>query len=243
VQRIEQVASLRTVLQAAAPSVVRAALIALAILVAVAGLSAWRVVHCRMLVVILGAQLTVLMVAPSFFTFYSGYAAASASLVLAAATHRGFCGRFADPVRATAVVVAAAAAMSTLDQALSVRTSVEPFPGARLAASVRTVRCVMADSPMALIELDALSRGLAHGCPNWVDVTGRTYDVDRSTPPLGRAQNTRWQRDLRGYLLSGDALILIRAGTGASAATLDRISAHPVVARAGHYTVYSASRR
>jgi hypothetical protein len=119
-------------------------------------------------------------------------------------------------------------------------TAVAPFPGGPLAAGVRRSRCVMTDSPMALIELDALSRDFAHGCRNWVDVTGRTYDVDASTGsrPTPRVDNTRWQRDLQRYLLSGDAVILTRSGTGAAVSTKDAISGHPVLRTSDGYTIY-----
>jgi hypothetical protein len=193
--------------------------------------------------VILAAQLTILLIAPSFFSFYSDYAAAAASLVLAAAVHRGLAARLTRPARAIAAIVVTAAAAATLNQALIIRNSVAPFPGARLARSVQTTPCVMSDSPMALIELNTLSRGLAHGCPNWVDVTGRTYNVDKPAQRLPRAQNLRWQHDLRSYLLSGGAVIMIRAGTGASGVTLHQIDTHPVIDRAGRYTVYSTAPR
>ena len=239
VQRIEQVASLQTVLHGAAPSVVRLVLLVLAALVVAAGASAWRVTRCRILVAVLVAQLVVLLAAPSFFTFYAGYVAASASLVLAAGTHRGFGNRTVVPIRAIALVLIAAAAAATINQAVVVRNAVQPFPAAQLAESVESSRCVMADSPMALIELNALSRGLAHGCPNWIDVTGRTYGVDRA--PVSRARNERWQHDLRRYLLRGDAVILIRAGTGASPATEREITGLTRLRRVGRYTVYRTS--
>jgi hypothetical protein len=193
-----------------------------------------------MVVVVLAAQLAVLLSAPSYFSFYRDYAAAAAALVLAAAAHHRFRNRKAryELVLVGGCVALAGAATGAM---LAHRdTAVTPFPGGPLAAGVRSSRCVMADSPMALIELNALSRGFAHGCPNWVDVTGRTYDVDastgsRSTP---RVDNTRWQRDLRRYLLSGDAVILIRSGTGAAPSTKDAVSGHPVLRTSDGYTIY-----
>ena len=239
VERIEQLASLRTVLRGSDPAVVRSVLLAVAALVMLACALAWRIPRCRVLVVMLGAQLTVLCLAPSYFSFYSGFAAASASLVLAAATDLGPRHRTARAVRVLAAGVVVAALVGTLVQALVVRAAVSRFPGAHLAAAVRTTKCVMSDSPMALIELNALSRGLGRGCPNWVDVTGRTYDVDKPAgAPVRRSQNLRWQRDLRRYLLSGGAVILIRSGTGASAQTKQVLSSDDVLATANGYTVY-----
>jgi hypothetical protein len=99
----------------------------------------------------------------------------------------------------------------------------------------------MSDSPMALIELDVLSRDLANNCPNWVDVTGRTYDSDAlpSGRQEGRAHNTKWQRDLRAYLLGGNATIIIRRQTGLDAATRRLIHNLPVLEKAHGYRVYS----
>jgi hypothetical protein len=98
----------------------------------------------------------------------------------------------------------------------------------------------MADTPMILIQLDVLSRDLARDCPNWIDVTGRTYDVDAPPEhgPQGRVHNTRWQADLTRYLLSGDAAILFRAETGADATTVATLRSHPSLVSHGGVTVY-----
>jgi hypothetical protein len=56
--------------------------------------------------------------------------------------------------------------------------------------------------------LNVLSQDLAHGCPQWVDVSGRTYGVDRSPQHLPRSRNRRWQHDVVHYLLSGNAFVL-----------------------------------
>jgi hypothetical protein len=206
------------------------------------GLAAWRVRAARLVVTIAAVQLVVLMSAPTYFAYYSGYLGVAFSLVVAAAaasrrelrTRRS---RALGPVGARAVVVTAAAltAISLFrPNVLSV-----PFPGNQLAGKVSHVRCLMADSPMALIGLNALSRDLANGCPNWVDVSGRTYDVDSPSGKfVSRVRNAKWQRDIRAYLLSGNALILIRPATGLSPATRAAVSRGTVLARSGGYVVY-----
>jgi alpha-1,2-mannosyltransferase len=207
-----------------------AAFLALLFLVVVA---AWRISSCRLFVLIFAAQLLVLLIAPVFFTFYPGYVAASASLVVAAAgeRHRAF---WPAGLSVATAAVATATAFSFHLKHVS-----EPFPD-QLAAGLRSSRCVMADSPMALIELDVLSRNLSDGCPNWVDVSGRTYDVDR--PPgkhwVSRPRNSRWQHDVRHYLLSGDAVIVIRDAAGLDANTLRAVDDHPVLEAADGYVVY-----
>jgi hypothetical protein len=183
---------------------------------------------------VLAGQLVVLALSPSYFGHYADYVAATLALVVAAATQSVAAERrrlgWAGPgCLAGAAVLTAATLAQPIDVA-------EPFPTAPLARAVQHVRCLMTDSPMALIEVNALSRDLGNGCRNWVDVTGRTYGADSS--PLPRGRNPRWQADILRYLLSGQALLVIRPGTGLSAATWRAIRRHPVLAQAGGYTIY-----
>jgi len=210
-------------------------LVALLSLAVVAG--AWRVPAARPMVVLLAVQLAVLLASPSSFPYYTDYVAGTAAVAVAAAAHRS-----ANPRRALAAVMrwlpTAVAASVTLAALVTESGTVRPLPGAaQLSRSVAGLRCVMSDSSMALIELDALSRGLAAGCPNWIDVTGRTYGVNKSDQP--RSRNERWQRDLTRYLRSGDAIIIYRRrSTGISRETQTAISRDGVLARAGGQTVY-----
>ena len=92
---------------------------------------------------------------------------------------------------------------------------------------------------MPLIELNVLSRDFADGCRNWVDVTGRTYGVDKPAHPgIKRKHNPRWQHDLLDYLRSGSAVILARKGTGASRQTTRILHRGGVLAKAGGYAIY-----
>ncbi len=107
----------------------------------------------------------------------------------------------------------------------------------------------MSDSPMALIGLNALDRNLANGCPNWIDVTGRTYASDMSARDLdgrsvSRTANLRWQRALRDYLLSGDAVIIMRAkDVGISPTTWDAILGGGILATDGAHVIYRVEGR
>lgn len=200
-------------------------------------LSAWRVRAARPLLLVLAGQLLLLQLAPSYFSFYSGYPAAALALVVAAAA--GGAQRWGQVV--AGVAVAAAVTLTAIVVTVHRPAFTKPVPGAAtLARGVADVDCLMSDSPMALIELNALSRGLAKGCPNWIDVTGRTYDVDAPPDggPQGRKDNARWQASLTRYLLSGDAALLFRPETGASAETVRAVSSHPVLVRAGRLSVY-----
>jgi alpha-1,2-mannosyltransferase len=123
------------------------------------------------------------------------------------------------------------------------------LPSSQLRAAVADVRCIMSDSPMALIGLNVLSRTLANGCPNWVDVTGRTYApdmvvVDEAGRRVPRLDNPRWQHAIGEYLLSGDAVIVIRAKeVGISPSTWDTIVVGGPLATDGTHTVYRVERR
>ena len=199
--------------------------------------SAWHARAARPAVVMLASQLTVLLASPSWFPYYADYLAGAAAITVAAAASR--------PPRRRRVLTAGvcwlptgAAASVTLAILVTESVTVRPLPAAdQLSRSVAGLRCVMSDSPMGLIELNALTRGLAAGCANWIDVTGRTYGPNRSDKP--RSQNLGWQRDLTRYLRSGDAIIILRwRSTGISRATYEAISRDGVLARVGGQTVY-----
>jgi hypothetical protein len=207
---------------------------------------AWHIAAARLLVVLAVVQLIVLLAVPSWFDFYADFLAPSAALCVAAAAARapahaawGWTA-WAERLRrfgwlpATLVAVASLLALAFVQGEETVQ-----FPATQLTAAVANRACVQSDSPTALIELNALSRGLRVGCQNWIDVTGRTYGVDASTDDARRIDDPAWQRDLLGYLESGDAVILLRPhNTGVSRATM-RALRHPgVLARAGGYVVY-----
>jgi len=216
----------------------------LLVVVAAAGLLAllalwcgWRNRAARPVLVALVAQSAVLAAAPSYFSFYSGYLGPAAALAVAATS--------AAPRRvgtiAGGLAVAGAGALTAVTVVAHRPAFTTPVHGTDvLARGVADTHCVMADSPMILIELDVLSRDLGRGCPNWIDVTGRTYDVDAPPKhgPQGRLHNARWQADLTSYLLSGDAAILFRPETGADATTVATIRSNPVLVRHRGVTVY-----
>lgn len=197
---------------------------------------AWAVRAARPAVVLLAVQGVVLLAAPSWFAYYADFVAVAGAITVGAAARPGR-GR---PVWLPAAGWALTATMAavTVTALGSGRTAVRPFPGAaELASGAASARCVLSDSAMGLIEVDALSRSFANGCRNWVDVTGRTYGPDRSSGP--RVDNERWQRDLTAYLRSGDAVIIVRgSGTGLSRATYRAIERDGLLTRAGGHTLY-----
>lgn len=215
-----------------------------------------RVPAARLPVALLFAQAAVLVAAPSFFVFYLDYLTPAAALCVAAgATWRPVPGRRRiDRVAARTVASAGFVVVVAVLMAPAVGlwygrgSSAARYPSEQLAPAVRHARCVMSDSPMGLILLDSLSRNLANGCRNWVDVTGRTYAPDMVVRRPGgrrvpRDANRVWQRALRDYLLSGDAVIIRRAGdTGMVPGTWEAIRSGGVLAAADGHVVYRVNR-
>jgi hypothetical protein len=202
------------------------------------GVIAWGHRPARVAVVLAAADLAVLFVESVYNTYYSGFAAAGAAIVVAVAFQRHAQGRLArvGPVLAggTLVAVAVFTVLAVFVRQVSVAAK---FPQG-LAPKVAHVRCVVADSPIALIELNSLSRALANNCPNWVDVTGHTYDDDRAkngTPV--RHRNARWQKAIRRYLLSGDAFVVVRNATGLGPRSKELLDSYPVLVRKGTVVV------
>lgn len=203
------------------------------VLAALAGL-AWRAApRVRIMVALTVIQLVVLLAAPSWFTYYSDYVAVGLSVVVGAAATSVSRAGLARPHGA------AVAGMAVLLTSLITLTGVRAVPayaGARqLTEAVESVPCVMSNNPTLLLRLDALTRGLEHGCPNWIDVSGRKYGPDN--PAKLRAEHTTWAAQLTDYLLSGDAVAI----QGAHPRKVGTALAHqPVLARAGGHTIHWA---
>ncbi|MCA1674257.1 MAG: hypothetical protein LC799_19395, partial [Actinobacteria bacterium] len=198
----------------------------------------------------------VLVAGPSWFFSYFDYLTPAAALCVATgaaavgAVRRETGRLFArDCAVAGAMVVILALAIPATRLWYGGGRTRASLPSRQLASAVTNVRCVMSDSPMALIGLNALDRNLANGCPNWIDVTGRTYASDMNVRGqdgrrVSRIANPRWQRALRDYLLSGDAVIIMRAkDVGISPATWDAIVGGGVLATDGAYVVYRVEGR
>jgi alpha-1,2-mannosyltransferase len=202
---------------------------------------------------LLAALVTVLLQAPAFFDHYAALAAApllilagagSAALAALAARHM----RVRSPVLRGARVPAVALAMTVTPVTVFACVVAglqrgSPFPGARLHQAAAASRCVTADSPVVLIQMDLLSRNLERRCRVWIDVTGLTYDTLAvrlpSGDPLPRRLNRRWQQALIDYLFSGDAAILVLGdGDGLAPDTARTINRLPVLIRVSGYTLW-----
>ncbi len=211
---------------------------------------AWvRVPSARVAVVLLLAQGGVVLASPSYFRYYDAYPAPALALcvgAVAAAVH-GLLARAGAPVvrRAAAVtmVLGLLVALGTAAGSDTRAVVGRVFPAAALRGEVRHARCVTADSVGALVQLDVLGRDLRRGCPVVVDVGGLSHDRDaaaivdgRQTP---RRTDLRWQRDVRGYLESGAAQVLVRRHyDGFDRATIRGLHRPRLRLDSGAYAVY-----
>lgn len=206
---------------------------------------AWRAPLGRLIVALLVANVTVIAAAPSYFTFYNDFIALPLALAVGMAVRRraaattGSAWRW--PTVLGAVLGAAAVVTSAVMCIVLPPNTVLAYPAQELASGVAGARCVQSDSPMPLIELNVLTRALDNNCQLWMDVSGRTFDVDaeqkngRTAP---RAENHAWQQDLTQYLFAGQRAIVFRAHqTGIGPALRARLRAAPVAARSGHFKV------
>jgi hypothetical protein len=206
---------------------------------------------------LLAAIVTLLLQAPPFFDHYAALAAAPL-LVLTGTGAAGLAALTAHRVRGRPPLVGGAPVAGITVVLTVVPVTVfacvvaglhrgTAFPGARLHEAAAESRCVTADAPAALIQMDLLSRDLERGCPLRIDVTGTTYDTAAqwlaTGDPVPRRSNRPWQRELLGYVLSGDATILILGdGDGLAPDTARTIEGLPVLVRVSGYTLRRAPR-
>ncbi|WP_375488821.1 hypothetical protein [uncultured Jatrophihabitans sp.] len=190
-------------------------------------------------------QLLILLAGPSWYPYYCDFLTVGLALTVAGAaaslreravarTHRP---RIVGPVVAAGMAVLTAAIL------IVDNIAVKPFPGGpQLARAVRNVRCVTSDSPVALIELDALSRGLADGCSNPVDIEGTRFSTYRSKQVILR--NTKYQNAMLRHLFTGRAIIILEPREeGITPAMLRSIAAHGLLAQVSYNRVYRGPGR
>jgi hypothetical protein len=202
---------------------------------------------------LLAAVVALLLEAPSFFDHYAAFAAApllilagAGSAALAALTVRHVRVRFRTVGGGRVVMVTLAMTVAPLTAFAWTVAGLHrgsAFPGARLRQAAASSRCVTADSPVALIQMDLLGRDLERRCRVWVDVTGLTYDTAGMRRPNGdpvpRQLNGGWQQALIEYLLSGNATIVVRRdGDGLAPDTARTIDHLPVLVRVSGYTLW-----
>ena len=201
----------------------------------------------RVVVVLLVAQTAMLLTAPSFFPAYTTFVIPAVAVILAVAAGRvaGWLAPRARVLRIAGVGVLSAAVVvgGVLLMPIKVGGG-RPFFGTELGALAGKERCVLSDTPIVLIEMNVLSRDLRNGCTVHVDVTGYIYEGELALGPqdqvLARSKNAAWQKQVLGYLTSGNAVLLARQkGTGLSRASRKDIARWPVLAKIDGYTLFA----
>ena len=86
------------------------------------------------------------------------------------------------------------------------------FPGEKLdAVLVQNPGCVVTDDPILLIETGALQRNHALRCPDVVDMSGYSWDLQPSaTKQMSRQRNEQWNAVALQHLASGDVSVVVR---------------------------------
>jgi len=111
-----------------------------------------------------------------------------------------------------------------------------PIEGrSEIAATLAAHDCTTSELPTVLVQVDAMTRGLAHGCPNWVDVT-----APRMVEPAlaGPGSGTAWRSTLVDYLAGGDAILVTGRRIGLTHHDLETLAEGRDVVRLGTTAVY-----
>jgi len=194
---------------------------------------------CALVVVEVGY----LLVAPNFYTHYSGWMAPAAAIVVgtAAAVVLGMLDRY----RTLAMVAKGGYLALAATFALTVpRSQGSVMPRASLEGDIRDARCVAADAPDLLIETTGLRRDLQNGCQLVIDPTGTSYETDRGHLAAGPVAKARlrapgYQIAMEEYYDDSNAALFDQASAdGLTPATKEEISDDlPVVVPQGSVTV------
>jgi hypothetical protein len=205
--------------------------------------AAFTVRGARVHPTLLLAGIAVLEASPSYYAHYGALTApflATTVGIGAARLLRAVPSRRLSAALGAAVLIAVLALNLPID--LTKRTS-QWVPTTVLRPAAQKVQgCVMTDDPQILAALDVLSRNLDRGCPLWPDVTGYTYDRDSvkiAGKEVPRIENRVWQRDVARYLLSGQAVIVHRAGTQLAPSVNRLVRSGPVLAKSGNWTLHA----
>ena len=197
---------------------------------------AWRASKAvRIMVALVAVQLVVLFASPSWFPYYADFIAVGLAVCVGAAASAPAGPRVRSRLRAApSIVLTGGIVVITSVVTITGSMAIRPFAGAaELTAAIRTVPCVTASAPVVLIRLDALTRGLDAGCPNWIDVSGQRLAL---TDQAGGKNTAATNRALADYLRSGDAVIV--AYTPVPTAVAREVEKGGILASAGGNVIY-----
>jgi alpha-1,2-mannosyltransferase len=201
--------------------------------------------EARRYVLLAVAAVVVLLASPSYFTHYGDLLTPALAITIGAGVQR-LAQLLRRPPLQVLLVTAALLGFALVNRYDDTARTSEPVPAAALRpAAARVTGCITSDDPLVLAELGVLSRDLKNGCPVRIDVTGYTYGPDRMSVDgieVPRLLNSRWQRDVTGYLLSGQAVIVHRRATQLSAPSGHAVRHGPVLARSGNWVLHAVER-
>ncbi len=201
------------------------------------GWATWRRPPIRLWAALLAGQAALLFLTPPL-VHYSGWLAPTASLVIG-----GTVSAIAGQLRPAGRPLRAFGAACALGLAAWIGFSALHSVGTRLdvaglTAALADARCVTTDSPVLLIETEALHRDLVAGCPLLLDPTGTSYDTDRGRPRSRLAQPA-YQAAMVAYYGGSDAAMFARRANDRFQAGTWRaiLRALPIVTRVGAVSV------
>lgn len=223
------------------PLVVSSAIVALAVAV----MTAWRLVWTRPWAALMAIEMTVVLRMPSFVNDYASLVAPAASLTLGTglaalavtAVRRGASPRLAG---AGLVLVLGAAMFVSV-----ARREGDAVPLAAIERDLQSARCVASDTPTLSVLTSSMRRNLTAGCPIVVDPTGVAYDHQRPlaedpAPGSWRLTVPGYQEAMADWYGNADAALFARmAQNGLTDETKATIGSRlPVLRNRGVVTVY-----
>jgi hypothetical protein len=223
--------------------ILTALLVVVAAVLVVCCVASWRVRASRVAIALLVAHLVVLLASPRVYPYYADFMAVPFAMLLAGLTDALW--KSQRRVAGAALVAIPLAAMAIAGSLAPTNDAIVLFPArARMVAAAAHLKCITSDTPMMLIELDALDRSFAKGCRDWVDVTAGVLGVhsplDSSTTK--RFFQPHWAAELNRYLLSGNGVILERTvNFGITASQRKAVDDLPVVATNGPFPLHATN--
>jgi alpha-1,2-mannosyltransferase len=220
------------------------AVIAFAIVATVAVLLvARRVSAARMCCVLLIAQVTYLLLSPTFYSHYSAWIAPAAAIILGIAAARviGSAGRYRPVVRLAQVgyvgIIAALVIGIPRHQGVLLEQ-------AGLERDLDGARCVSADAPDLLVVTSRLQRDIEDRCQLVIDPTGTSYETDRGHLRAGSVAAARLrapghQAAMEEYYDDSNAAMFTQdSADGLTTTTREEISDElPIVVAQGSVTI------
>jgi len=161
----------------------------------------------RLVAPILVTQVVVILAAPSWYYYYTDFTAVTIALTIAAGVHAGARTRIPSATAGALVIGLGIFAMSTT--AARAVASIDGLD--TLEQQADQFRCIMTNTPVALIGINALDRSFDPPCRNWVDVPGLRLGGDGASGfRLIPDQHMSWRGLFGDYLRSGEAVIIKR---------------------------------